>query len=51
MKQNKLKFLMLVVMICRSLSAAAYDFEVDGIYYNINGNEAIVTYQHLPKRL
>ena len=23
--------------------AAAYDFEVDGIYYNINGNEATVT--------
>ena len=26
-------------------TATAYDFEVDGIYYNINGNEAIVTYQ------
>ena len=23
----------------------AYDFEVDGIYYNINGNEATVTYK------
>ena len=25
--------------------ALAYDFEVDGIYYNIIGNEASVTYQ------
>ena len=25
-------------------TAAAYDFEVDGIYYNINGNEASVTF-------
>ena len=25
-------------------TALAYDFEVDGIYYNINGNEATVTY-------
>lgn len=24
---------------------SAYDFEVDGIYYNINGNEATVTFQ------
>ena len=28
-----------------SLSATAYDFEVDGIYYNINGSEATVTYK------
>ena len=26
------------------MTAAAYDFEVNGIYYNINGNEAIVTF-------
>ena len=26
-------------------TAAAYDFEVDGIYYKINGNEVKVTYQ------
>ena len=26
-------------------TAIAHDFEVDGIYYNINGNEAIVTYR------
>ena len=25
--------------------ATAHDFEVDGIYYNINGNEASVTYK------
>ena len=27
------------------VSVAAYDFEVDGIFYNINGNEATVTYE------
>lgn len=26
-------------------TASAFDFEVDGIYYNINGNEAEVTYE------
>jgi len=26
-------------------TASAHDFEVDGIYYNINGNEASVTYK------
>ena len=25
-------------------TASAYDFEVDGLYYNINGNEATVTH-------
>ena len=28
--------------------ATAYDFEVDGIYYNINGNEAAVTHHRHP---
>lgn len=27
--------LMLITIICASLSASAYDFEVDGIYYNV----------------
>ena len=27
------------------LTASAYDCEVDGIYYNLSGNEAIVTYK------
>lgn len=44
MKQNKLKFLMLVVMIRCSLSGFSYSFMVDGIAYNINGSEATVTY-------
>ena len=26
-------------------TATAYDFEVDGIYYNIQGNVAVVTYK------
>lgn len=28
---------------CCMLSASAYDFVVDGIYYNINGHELTVT--------
>lgn len=38
----KLTLLLLVLQI--SVVATAYDFEVDGIYYNIRGNEASVTY-------
>ena len=33
----------LLLSLLLSLTAAAYDFEQDGIYYNINGNNAIVT--------
>ena len=42
MKQNKLKFMMSLVMLLFALSASA--FMVDGIAYYINGNEATVTY-------
>lgn len=34
MKQNKLKFLMSLVMVLSALTASAYDFMVDGIAYN-----------------
>lgn len=36
-------YLFIVFLLLFTTSAFAYDFEVDGIYYNINGNEAIVT--------
>lgn len=39
----KLAFLLLAMLLPGK--GAAHDFEVDGIYYNINGNEAIVTYK------
>ena len=44
MKQNKLKFLLSLIMILCALCASAYDFMVDGIAYYKNGTEAIVTY-------
>ena len=39
----KLSLLLLAFML--PASAIAHDFEVDGIYYKINGNEATVTYR------
>ena len=44
MKQN-IHFLLLLLSILLPATATAYDFEVDGIYYNINGDEATVTYK------
>jgi hypothetical protein len=35
---------LLLLAILLPATALAHDFEVDGIYYNINGNEATVTY-------
>ena len=35
--------ILLLLAFLLPVSAAAYDFEVDGIYYNINGNKATVT--------
>ncbi|MBQ6079802.1 MAG: leucine-rich repeat protein [Muribaculaceae bacterium] len=43
MKQILKATLLLLLGILLPSTAAAYDFEVDGIYYNINGNEAEVT--------
>lgn len=40
----KQKFLLFLVLLTAAFSVQAYDFEVDGIYYNINGDKAIVTY-------
>lgn len=38
------KFILLAIMTLSSLSALAYDAEIDGIYYNFSGDEAIVTF-------
>ena len=34
-----------LVLVCSATSGLAYDFVVKGIYYNINGDEATVTYK------
>ena len=39
------KILILAVVAVLALTANAHDFEVDGIYYNINGNEVSVSYR------
>ena len=39
------KFSMLLLAFLLPAIAAAHDIEVDGIYYNINGDEATVTYK------
>ena len=41
----KATLLPLLLAIILPATAIAYDFEVDGIYYNINGSEATVTYK------
>ncbi len=38
------RFSILLLALMLPALAMAHDFEVDGIYYNINGNEATVTY-------
>lgn len=39
------KLILLSFFTILSLGANAYDFCVNGIYYNIDGNEATVTYK------
>ena len=39
------QLLMTVAMLLCSVMANAHQFEVDGIYYNISGEEAVVTYK------
>ena len=39
------KIITLIAVALMALSTVAHDFEVDGIYYNINGTQATVTYQ------
>ena len=43
--KHLLKLTLLLLTILFPDTASAYDFEVDGIYYNVNGNEVTVTYQ------
>ena len=38
--------LLTLALVSTATTALAYDFMVNGIYYKINGNEAIVTYQY-----
>ena len=40
-----LRFSILVLALLLPATAVAHIFEVDGIYYNINGNEVSVTYK------
>ena len=40
-----IKTTLLLLALLLPATATAHDFEVDGIYYNINGNEATVTYK------
>ena len=44
-KANYLKTLLLILVLLLPAAVVAHDFEVDGIYYNINGNEVTVTYK------
>ncbi len=44
MKQLLCFSIMLLALLLPA-TAVAFDFEVDGIYYNINGNEAAVTFR------
>ena len=37
------KIMMVLAMMCFSISSFAYDFEVDGLYYNINSDKTSVT--------
>ncbi len=39
-----IKLLLLLLALLLPATVTAYDFEVNGIYYNINGNQATVTY-------
>ena len=41
--KNILQSLVLMLLALLPATAAAHDYEADGIYYNINGNEAAVT--------
>ncbi|MBE6316401.1 MAG: hypothetical protein E7078_07140 [Bacteroidales bacterium] len=43
--KSLIKSALLVLALLLPALATAHDFEVDGIYYNINGNEATVTFR------
>ena len=38
--------LLTLVLVSTATTALAYDMQVNGVCYNINGNEATVTYLH-----
>ena len=40
-----LRFSIMLLALLLPATAVAFDFEVDGIYYKINGNEAAVTFR------
>ena len=42
---NLIKALSVIICLMLALSASAYDFEKNGIYYNINGTNVSVTYK------
>ena len=46
MRKNYFKQLIavFVALLC-CVTASAHDFEVDGIFYNVSGDEAVVTYK------
>ena len=44
-KSLSIRLFAVVVALACTQGASAYDFVVKGIYYNINGDEATVTYQ------
>ena len=44
LKPNPIKALAVIFCLVCALSASAYDFAKDGIYYNINGSNVTVTY-------
>ena len=43
--KNLLTFILLLLALLLPATATAHDFEVNGIYYNINGTNATVTYK------
>ncbi len=43
--KHLIKLTLLLLALLHPTTATAHDFEVDGIYYNINGNQATVTYR------
>ena len=46
LNQTLRTILLALAFIGTATTATAYDFMVNGIYYNINGDEAIVTYRY-----
>ena len=45
-KQLNLKLVLIILVSMMGMNAYSYDACIDGIYYNFNGDNAIVTHQH-----